>query len=246
MRWHVQWTPAAALPAREAVLDAQDLPGPDDLPPRLARLLDDARREFLDLATPCAIVEDITADAFQAVLRAGVGGAMRVPLDDVLDGATGLALFVATIGPGVPAAIAGWFAGGDPARGYMLDAVASAAADGLALAAAREWVERRFGGCAPGWCALPYSPGYCGWNVRGQRALFDALAPVESGVQLNESCLMQPLKSVSGVIVHAPAAAHRMGQNYPCCDTCLTRDCEGRVERSAAEAGGAAGPGMCS
>jgi hypothetical protein len=247
MRWHLTTAAAASLPARETLLEAQDLPGDGDLAPRLGRLVEESVHEYLALATPCAVVEDIEPEAFRAVLHGEGRNLLPLPLEPVIERAEGLALFVATIGPAVPAAISRWFAARDPARGYMLDGIASAAADGLSLWAAREWAERRFGGCAPGSCALPYSPGYCGWDVSGQRALFAALRPSETGVRLNDSCLMLPLKSVSGVLVYATAAAHRMRQDYPCCETCLTRDCEGRVELVAQAKGidGIAGPGMC-
>lgn len=46
-----------------------------------------------------------------------------------------------------------------------------------------------------------YSPGYCGWHVSEQQKLF-SLFPVASpcGIQLTDSSLMTPIKSVSGVI----------------------------------------------
>ncbi|MCF0243254.1 MAG: methionine synthase [Bacteroidaceae bacterium] len=46
-----------------------------------------------------------------------------------------------------------------------------------------------------------FSPGYCGWHVREQKLLFSTF-PIDnpSGVQLTESCLMMPIKSVSGVV----------------------------------------------
>jgi len=248
MRWHLSWPAPVSLPPRETLLEAQDLPGEGELTPRLGRLIEDGVREYLTLATPCAVMEDIAPDAFGRVLHGEGCNLGPLPLDQVLARAEGLALYVATIGPAVPAAVSRWFAARDPARGYTLDGIASAAADGLSLLVTREWTERRFGGCAPGWCALPYSPGYCGWDVSGQRALFAALEPAETGVRLNDSCLMQPLKSVSGVLVYAPAAAHRTRQDYPCCDTCLTHECEGRVElmmQGMNMDGGGAGPGMC-
>ncbi len=46
-----------------------------------------------------------------------------------------------------------------------------------------------------------FSPGYCGWNVSQQPALF-GLFPDRNpcGVTLTDSCLMMPIKSVSGII----------------------------------------------
>lgn len=46
-----------------------------------------------------------------------------------------------------------------------------------------------------------FSPGYCGWPVAQQPELFD-LFPEKNpcGVSLTESCLMIPVKSVSGIV----------------------------------------------
>lgn len=45
-----------------------------------------------------------------------------------------------------------------------------------------------------------YSPGYCGWETEEQAKLFELLPHKVCGISLNESCLMLPIKSVSGVI----------------------------------------------
>ena len=44
-----------------------------------------------------------------------------------------------------------------------------------------------------------YSPGYCGWHVREQKQLFSLLPENPCGIKLNDSSLMHPLKSVSGI-----------------------------------------------
>lgn len=45
-----------------------------------------------------------------------------------------------------------------------------------------------------------YSPGYCSWHVREQKNLFKLMPEKPCGVILNESNLMYPEKSVSGII----------------------------------------------
>lgn len=45
-----------------------------------------------------------------------------------------------------------------------------------------------------------YSPGYCDWPLSGQRDLFAYIGDHPTGITLNDSCLMQPIKSVSGII----------------------------------------------
>jgi len=45
-----------------------------------------------------------------------------------------------------------------------------------------------------------YSPGHCSWHVREQQQLFSLLPKNPCGVELNESSLMHPVKSISGII----------------------------------------------
>ena len=45
-----------------------------------------------------------------------------------------------------------------------------------------------------------FSPGYCGWNVVEQKKLFSLFPPGICGVTLRESCLMTPIKSISGIL----------------------------------------------
>jgi hypothetical protein len=45
-----------------------------------------------------------------------------------------------------------------------------------------------------------FSPGYCDWNVSEQHKLFNLLPESFCGIHLSESSLMNPIKSVSGII----------------------------------------------
>ena len=45
-----------------------------------------------------------------------------------------------------------------------------------------------------------FSPGYCGWHVSQQQLLFPLFKGQTCGVQLTDSSLMVPIKSVSGII----------------------------------------------
>ena len=61
----------------------------------------------------------------------------------------------------------------------------------------------------------------CGWPTGGQRPLFTALRPEEIGVTLNESCLMSPIKSVSGVLFPSESG-------FENCAVCPREGCQGR------------------
>jgi len=217
------------VPEARDVLAAQGLPEEDALAPRLRRLLDDAMAAYVALVEPRAVLEECTAGEFAAVLAP-----LGIPGDDLVVGrvtprAEALSQFVATVGEPVPARIARLFDEGALAEGWMLDAVASAAADLLADRLCErlegELVERG----SQGTRVLPYSPGYCGWPTRGQRPLFDALRPEEIGVTLNDSCLMSPIKTVSGVLVAGPGPAHKFRPDFPFCDDCRTHECGRRM-----------------
>ena len=45
-----------------------------------------------------------------------------------------------------------------------------------------------------------YSPGHCSWHVREQQQLFALLPDKPCGIVLNDSSLMHPVKSISGII----------------------------------------------
>lgn len=46
----------------------------------------------------------------------------------------------------------------------------------------------------------PYSPGYCGWKLSEQQYLFSLLPKHPCSIILTDSCLMMPVKSISGII----------------------------------------------
>jgi len=195
--------------------------------PQVRSSIDRAREIFIDTARPQALFEAIAAADFDLVYRGDGGNEENTPLEQVLEDAVSLALFAVTLGGEVSNRISGLFDAGELAEGYILDQMASFAADELAQIVARQFQAES--GAAPGVAVLPYSPGYCGWNVTGQRALFAYLEPDELAIRLNDSCLMHPVKSVSGVLVLAPIEAHGFSPAFPCCATCTTLDCQERA-----------------
>lgn len=88
---------------------------------------------------------------------------------------------------------------GDMVKVYIADAMGSVIAEKAA-----DRMEEALQEClhTSGWHHTNrFSPGYCGWHVSEQQMLF-RLFPVQHpcGVQLTDSSLMLPIKSVSGVI----------------------------------------------
>jgi hypothetical protein len=226
MRERVVFPIEEAMPPRGGVLERMGMASPSDLSARTGALLELATGEFARLAEPRGLAEDVTAEEFAAVYAGEGRNSEETPLAQIWPRADSLALYAATLGERVSARIAELFAAGDMAAGFVLDAVASVSADLLT-----DRLACRFGARLPGegTAVLGYSPGYCGWHISGQRRLFERLGPDEIGISLNDSCLMRPLKSVSGVLVAGTAPIHRFRPEFTCCAECTTRQCLPRM-----------------
>lgn len=72
-----------------------------------------------------------------------------------------------------------------------------------------------------------YSPGYCGWDVAEQHKLFQLVPYNYCGIRLTPSALMDPVKSVSGVI----GIGENVKYNPYTCSLCDLKDCNYRKIR---------------
>ncbi len=225
----IHFSPAELEPAPAAVRAALGLKRGVEPSPRSEELLRRALDLFRGLAAPAAVVKPVTAEEFATVFAGRGGNEPRAPLAGIYPRAGRLHLFAFTLGEPLGAEIGRLFAG-DFALGAVLDAVASQAAENAARVAERWSESLPVPGAGDGgpWRCFLYSPGYCGWHVSGQEALFAALRPETIGIRLNASFLMTPLKSVSGVLVAGPAAIHRLEASYPFCARCTSPACQER------------------
>ena len=108
------------------------------------------------------------------------------------------ALFVCTAGAKIDNLIHHLFEEGKPVEGYIADVIGSvtveAAVDRMQDSLKSKMQERGMS------ITNRYSPGYCGWHLKEQKALFSLLPSGYCNITLTDSCLMQPIKSVSGLI----------------------------------------------
>jgi hypothetical protein len=231
MRAVVRFYLEQARPPEGEVLAAHGMRHAASLPGRVRVALDGAWELFRELASPVAVVEELPREAFDAIYQGEGCNPPDSPLPHIVPRSEGLELYAASVGERVSARIGELFEEHDVAIAYFLDAIASAAADRLADLLAARFHDRLTGRGVPPDHAkvLPYSPGYCGWHVTGQKRLFAKLHPEEIGIHLNESCLMTPLKSVSGVLVGGTGEAHRFKPDFPFCEACLTHECGRRM-----------------
>jgi hypothetical protein len=223
---------AEVEPTRDAVLRA--LGGPEDRPAdaRVDRLLTEALEELRAMGDPRGMFAEVGADRFAEIYEGEGDNEAPSPLAEIFPRADLLVLFVVTVGAQLSERITTLFDERSPALGATLDAAASEATELAAVYLDHIVLEeaRQAGRAREGSALLRYSPGYCGWNLTGQRALFAALKPDAIRISLTESCLMEPLKSISGVMVLGPPEIHDFENDYPFCSECRTKDCRRRIQ----------------
>lgn len=136
-----------------------------------------------------------------------------------LRNSTSIAFFICTAGEGISRKSSDLLKGENPVLGYVYDLLGSmvveAAADLL-----QEKIKQK---AANNGLSITnrYSPGYCKWSVADQHKLFSFFPSGSCGINLTESALMSPVKSVSGLIGIGKDVVFR---DYTC-DLCNMTDC---------------------
>jgi hypothetical protein len=130
-----------------------------------------------------------------------------------------VAVFLCTAGAGIGEKARNLISEKDFLRGYIFDItgseIAEAAADRIQenlrenMEAINLHITNR------------YSPGYCGWHVSEQHKLFSLVPDNYCGIALNESALMEPVKSVSGFI----GIGEQVKFNPYSCNLCDIENC---------------------
>jgi len=109
-----------------------------------------------------------------------------------------VALFVCTIGKGVELLSKEFMDRGDLLEGYVFDLIGSEAAE-----TAAEFIHQSIKDTVTREglnMTNRFSPGYCNWSVKEQFKLFSFLPEGYCGIKLTASALMNPIKSVSGIV----------------------------------------------
>jgi hypothetical protein len=192
---------------------------------RVGSLVDDYLDNYHDFLAPSFRYEfrDI-----KKVTRgeARIGGVKlrSAVLARLLERSERVAVFALTIGGYLEELVAYLSEKGLVLQATVLDAVGSGAAETLAAEVQSEiarWADRR--GLV---ISRRFSPGYCDWDVAQQGELFRLLGGNVTGISLQDSMLMVPRKSISGVIgIGLPD--HGIEEYNPC-TTCRKKDCPGR------------------
>ena len=125
--------------------------------------------------------------------------------------ADSIVVFACTIGSKISEFSKNLMEKGDVIKAYVVDTIGSVAVEKAMdkiqekIAAAEMQQGRKI--------TNRFSPGYCNWDVAEQQQLFSLLSDRFCGISLSESALMQPLKSVSGIIGAGEKVRYL---DYPC------------------------------
>ena len=195
--------------------------------PGVSSLVDSQIRKAYGFIKPAAhyTIKPITSVGNSKVSVDGLLFTSR-NLARTLSGCTQATIFVVTIGEALEKEIARLTKERLILKASVLDAVGSVAVEKVA-----DWLENVIRSVAAangdkvGW---RYSPGYCDWDITQQRELFRGLDSKSIGVNLTDTCLMIPRKSISGIIGMGASC-----NTFSACRFCNRKNCPNRREEFA-------------
>ena len=202
-----------------SVLGYADNPLPASFNEYVKMALHDAKY-LTDIRGAYTILENVKIDYKKHSLLVGekelkVGKAVC----SELKGAERLAFYVCTAGKIISEKSTSLLQGSDPVLGYVYDVLGSiiteAAGDKMQSFLKSENVING------DQLTNRYSPGYCQWPVSDQHKLFSFFHENICGISLTDSSLMNPVKSISGVIGIGKNVKYR---EYVC-TLCSSKDC---------------------
>lgn len=221
------------MPSVEDILRGQGIPKGIVIKGNIKNLIEKSLNLFIAEATPSCIIQEISKNDFYKIFIGEGHNEEGAPLETVYPQADLLILFAITMGDHVSHRITELFGNNDYALASMLDTVASCSTDKsvefLEKRITKELTEKK--SIAKNGMVLSYSPGYCGWHISAQKKLFFHLNPEQIGISLNESYLMTPLKSVTGVLVAGDKNIHYFGNSFSFCYNCKEQSCIERQKR---------------
>ncbi|NMA75425.1 MAG: hypothetical protein GX963_15035 [Bacteroidales bacterium] len=142
-----------------------------------------------------------------------------VQLASYLKGSSYVALFLCTAGEAFTTLSKDYNNKGDYLEAYIVDSIGSLTVEN-AMDKIQDQLKQALTGDNLG-ITNRYSPGYCNWNLIEQHDLFKLIGNNPIGMSLSNSALMNPIKSVSGII---GIGLHVKKRDYGC-TICNNRTC---------------------
>jgi len=192
--------------------------------PKVLSLVDSQIRKAYGLIKPVAYytLKPITSVGNSRISVDGLLFTSR-KLARMFSGCSQAAIFVVTIGEALEKEVAQLTKEGLILKASVLDAVGSVAVEKVA-----DWFDSMLGSLAAAngdKVSWRYSPGYCDWDITQQKELFRGLDGKPTEVNLTDTCLMVPRKSISGIMA--------MGKScniFSACRFCNKKSCPNRRE----------------
>ncbi|MBC8428616.1 MAG: hypothetical protein H8D05_00060 [FCB group bacterium] len=221
------------LPVKNEVLRSQGVPDSVLVPGRIQEIADKSIENFEQTAHPIGMLSVLSAEEFGVIFEGEGRNADDALLADIYPHGEKLGLFALTMGDDVSREIENLFQESEFVEATMLDSVASLAAEAAVDVLENDFLETMstLEDTSPGYCTISYSPGYCGWSITAQRKIFDFLDPGQIGITLNDSSLMTPLKSVTGVLIFGRREIHFFEPMFSYCTACTHRSCMDRLKK---------------
>ena len=196
---------------------------PEPIPQLIHEVLSVAH-DYCDIKGGYVIQKDININREDKILRInGQQFDIKRIITNQLRKMDNAALFLCTAGPGIGDYSKELMHEGDFIKGYIVDVVGSEIVES-AMDKIQDDLEQQMM-AQDLFITDRYSPGYCGWSVGEQHKLFSFFPKNFCGITLTPSSLMQPIKSVSGVIGIGPNVRRK---GYVCnhCDmvNCIYRE----------------------
>jgi hypothetical protein len=200
-------------------------PAPDPIPAMIEDVLANVE-PYCDIQGGYRIFDTFSRDKRQhLVILDNVTFSVKPIISNLIRKAEMAALFVCTAGEGVGRWSKDLMSEGDLMKGYVVDVVGSEIVE-KAMDKIQDILEEEMKKIGLG-ITDRYSPGYCDWHVSEQQKLFSLFPENYCNIRLSETSLMDPIKSVSGIIGIGKNAEKK---GYTC-DFCQVKDCIYRKKR---------------
>jgi hypothetical protein len=128
--------------------------------------------------------------------------------------------FICTIGARIDEKMNQLYETRDPLRNWLFDSLCSYLTEKFADHLQR-YVSGHFSALN---ATYRFSPGYCDWDIREQKKIFSFFTHIQKAVTLSDSCIMTPVKSISGIFGLSGKSAEETNP----CTICPKIDCSER------------------
>jgi len=195
--------------------------------PRMEEMLEEKRGICKDAVQPAAIyntfiIKNIDRDSVSLESGHIFNGSN---IAKILKGSDAASIFIYTLGKKIDDLIKKEQDSGDTLGTIIMDAITTSM-----LGVAGEYfgsiikkgniIKKGYG------ATCTYSPGQYKWTIEEQKEIFNMVDGSKIGVSLNDSFLMVPFKSVSGIYGFGPE--NKINKTRVACDLCPRENCIGR------------------